>query len=100
MREADFQRNLKKEIKQRFPGCVVMKNDPNDIQGIPDLSILYKDRWAMLECKANSKSKYRPNQERKISQLNEMSFCRTITPENKEEVLDDMEQSFQRRRGR
>ena len=44
--ERDFQGQLIKDIKQMFPGCIVMKNDSSYIQGIPDLLILYKDKWA------------------------------------------------------
>lgn len=51
MLENKFQANLIKELKERFPGCIVMKNDPTYIQGIPDLLVLHKDKWASLECK-------------------------------------------------
>ena len=39
-REGDFQSKLIKEIKTIFPGSFVLKNDPNYIQGFPDLLIL------------------------------------------------------------
>lgn len=96
MRENDFQSKLIKEIKVRFPGCVVMKNDANYIQGIPDLTILYGKHWAMLECKASYKDrmKPRPNQERRIEYMNNLSYAKFIYPENKEEVLNEMEKSF------
>ena len=93
-KESDFQSNLIKELKDRFPGCVVMKNDPNYIQGIPDLSILYKDKWATLECKKSSKATHRPNQEYYVQKMNEMSFSRFIFPENKDEVLNDLQKTF------
>lgn len=97
--ESQFQATLKKRLAERFPGCVVMKNDPNGIQGIPDLTILYKDRWATLECKRSEKAKNRqPNQKYYVDKMNEMSFSRFIFPENMEEVLDEMERSFQTRR--
>lgn len=48
MRENKFQAGLKKELRAMFPGCIIMKNDPDDIQGIPDLTVLYKDKWATL----------------------------------------------------
>lgn len=63
MLENKFQANLIKELKKRFPGCIVMKNDPTYIQGIPDLLILHKDRWAALECKKRANAKKQPNQE-------------------------------------
>lgn len=92
--ESKFQADLKKHLANRFPGCVVMKNDPNDIQGIPDLTILYKDKWATLECKKSQKASRRPNQEYYVEKMNEMSFSRFIFPENEDSVLKDMESFF------
>lgn len=57
MLENKFQANLIKELKARFPGCIVMKNDPTYIQGIPDLLVLHKDKWASLECKKKCECK-------------------------------------------
>ena len=96
MLERGFQGKLIKELKDRFPGCMVLKNDPNYIQGVPDLLILYKDKWASLECKKSAKEvkKPRPNQPYYVETMNNMSFSRFIFPENKEEVLHDMEQTF------
>lgn len=92
--ESRFQRLLIWELKERFPGCIVMKNDPNYIQGIPDLIILYKNKWAALECKRTAQSHRQPNQEYYISLMDEMSFASFVYPENKEDVLDELEQSF------
>lgn len=97
MLENKFQSDLIKEIENRFPGCLIMKNDPNYIQGIPDLLILYKDKWASLECKKSEKSKHRPNQDYYVEKMNDMSFSAFIFPENKEEVLNDLELALQRR---
>ena len=94
MLENKFQSQLIKEIKHRFPGCIVMKNDANYIQGIPDLSILYKDKWATLECKKGKKAKHRPNQDYYVEKMNGMSFSAFIYPENKEDVLNELERSF------
>ena len=93
--ERKFQAGLIKEIKNRFPGCMVLKNDPNYIQGVPDLLVLYKKHWASLECKRSSSSKHRPNQDYYVDKMNQMSFSRFIFPENKKEVLDDLEQTFE-----
>lgn len=97
-RESKFQSELIDEIEDRFPGCIVMKNDPNYIQGIPDLIILYKNKWAALECKRCAQSHHQPNQEYYISVMDEMSFASFVYPENKEDVLDEMEQTFIPRR--
>lgn len=83
-----------KELKAIFPGCVVQKQDADSIQGIPDLLILYNDRWAMLECKRSKDAKHRPNQDYYVDKFDEMSFCRFIYPENKAEVLDALQQSL------
>lgn len=96
MQESKFQKELINEIESRFPGCIVMKNDPTYIQGIPDLLILYKDRWASLEVKKNSKANHQPNQDYYVETMNGMSYSAFIFPENKEEILDEMERSFQR----
>lgn len=94
MLENEFQSKLIKEIKHRFPGCIVLKNDPTYIQGIPDLIILHNDKWGALECKKNSKASKRPNQEYYIGIMNQISFARFIYPENKDEVLYDLEHHF------
>lgn len=95
MLERDFQSGLIKDIKERFPGCMVLKNDPSYIQGIPDLIILHGDKWAALEVKKSKNSKRRPNQEHYISKMNEMSFSALVYPENKEDILDAIQRSFQ-----
>lgn len=95
MLESKFQTSLIKEIKNLFPGCIVMKNDSSYIQGIPDLLVLYKNKWASLECKKYANASKRPNQEFYVNRMNEMSFSRFICPENKEEVLNDLYKAFE-----
>lgn len=95
MKESSFQRALIKEIEDILPGCIVLKNDSTYKQGIPDLSIFYKNKWAMLECKTDKKAAHQPNQDIYIGRANEMSFARFIYPENKQEVLDELQQAFQ-----
>ena len=90
--ESGFQDNLKKEIEEMFPGCMVFKMD--QIQGIPDLLVLHDDKWASLECKKNARASKRPNQEYYVELMNGMSFSRFIYPENKEEVLNELQQAF------
>ena len=97
-RESKFQAELIKEIKALYPGCKILKNDPNYIQGFPDLTILYKDRWAVLECKRSENEHHQPNQDHYVEELNDMSYSAFIFPENKEKVLNDMEQAFKPRR--
>lgn len=90
--ESGFQDKLQKELKKIFPGCMTFKMD--QIQGIPDLLILYKDKWASLECKKFASAKRQPNQEYYVGLMNSMSFSRFISPENKEEVLRELQQAF------
>lgn len=86
--ESGFQDRVVREIKDALPGCMVFKMD--QIQGIPDLLVLHRDKWASLECKREKNAKRQPNQEYYVGRMNEMSFSRFIYPENKEEVLHDL----------
>ena len=94
MKESKFQADLKKELKTMFPGCIVTKLDSGDIQGIPDLLILYKNKWATLENKRSATASKSPTQEYYVNKMNEMSFSRFIFPENKEEVLNELRKAF------
>ena len=93
MLESKFQADLKKELKERFEGCIVIKNEA--FQGAPDLLILYKNHWAALECKQSLKSKRQPNQEYYVNIMNNMSYANFICPENKEEILNEIQRSFE-----
>lgn len=98
MRENSFQAKLKKEILLRFPGSMVIKTDPVSTQGLPDLLILYKDKWASLECKKSEKDykhHQQPNQDYYVEKMNQMSFARFIYPENKEVILNELQQAFE-----
>ena len=94
MKESGFQDRLKKELETIFPGSMVLKLEPTNKQGIPDLLVLYKDHWAALECKKNSKASFQPNQQFYISKMNDMSYSSVIYPENKTEVLHELQQAF------
>ncbi len=93
-KESKFQADLIKEIKELLPGSYILKNDPLYIQGIPDLLILYKNRWALLECKRSAKEKQQPNQKYYIEKFGKMSFASFIYPENKKEVLRELQRAF------
>ncbi len=92
--ESKYQKELIRKLQDIFVGCIVVKNDPNYIQGIPDLLILYKDKWAALECKRNCKASHRPNQDYYVSKMEEMSFAAFIFPENEEFVLNRLKRYF------
>ena len=56
--EARFQDGLHKRLYAMFPGCKIFKMDQH--QGIPDLLVLWRDKWALLECKAWTKAHKQP----------------------------------------
>ena len=92
--ERDFQKKMIRKLKDKFEGCIVMKNDSGYIQGIPDWTILYNDKWAALEMKRKKNAKRQPNQEYYVEKMNEMSFARFVYPENEEQVVLDLDQFF------
>lgn len=94
MLEKDFQSGLIKDIKSRFKGSIVLKNDPNYIQGMPDLTVFYHEHYAILEVKKSKSASHRPNQDYYISKFGESTFSSFVYPENKEDVLNGMAQSF------
>lgn len=99
-KESEFQGKLIKKLKKQFPGCMVLKNDPSYIQGIPDLLVLHNKHWAALECK-RSKAAYErslkknKNQQHYIDKMNGMSYASFIYPENEEEVLNEIQSALQ-----
>ena len=92
--ESKFQKELIDEIKREYPGCIILKNDPDYIQGFPDWTILWEDKWAVLEAKRAMNSRKQPNQEHYVEKLDNMSFSRFVYPENKEEVLNELRKTF------
>jgi len=96
MYERDYQAKLIKKLRLLFPGCFILKNDSGYLQGVPDLTILYWEHWAVLEVKLSEDEPYQPNQEFYLDQLGRMSFSATIFPENEEEVLHELQLAFKR----
>lgn len=90
MLENRFKTKLIKEIEEMLPGCMVLHLDPNEIQGIPDLLILFEDKWAVLEGKKNRGASHQPNQDYYVNLMDRMSFAAFIYPENKDQVLDEL----------
>lgn len=97
-KESGFQAELINEIENMFEGCYIFKNDPTYRQGFPDITILYEDKWAVLECKRSKKDKHQPNQDYYVEELNKMSYSNFIYPENKEEVLCELQRALKPRR--
>lgn len=90
MTEPEYQAKLKKKIKELLPGCIVQKEDSREIQGIPDLLILYNNKWASLEVKIGEDAEHQPNQDYYVDKMDGMSFSRFIFPENEEQVLNEL----------
>jgi hypothetical protein len=93
--ETQYQRKLIKKIERILPGCLVLKNDPAQRQGILDLTVIYLDRWAMLEVKISRTADIQPNQQYYVEMLDEWSFAAFIYPENEREVLRELQLAFQ-----
>ena len=94
MLESNFKTNLIQKLYTLYPSAIIVHMDPNEIQGIPDLLILYKNKWASLEGKKSSEEQFRPNQEYYIDLMNRMSFSSVIYPENEEQVLQRLFRFF------
>ena len=94
--ESGFQDRLISDLKEMLPGCMVFKMD--QIQGIPDLLVLHGDKWFSLECKKSANAKRQPNQEYYVGKMDEMSFSRFVYPENREDVLNEIQRTYKSRR--
>lgn len=90
MRESKFQAKLIKDIKERLPDCIVLKNDPTYLQGIPDLTVFNNDKWATLEVKKSANATHQPNQDYYVELMDHMSFSRFVYPENRDVVFSDL----------
>lgn len=95
MLERDFQKLVISNIRKRIPGAKVFKLDPSTCQGLPDLMIIHRDKYGMLEVKRNKNAKHRPNQDYYVKEINEWSFAAFIHPDNMEEVLNDLQKSLE-----
>lgn len=93
-RESEYQAGLIRRIEKRFPGAIVLKNDPSYKQGVPDILILLNDKWATLEVKNSKKARHQPNQDYYVGLMSEMSYSSFIYPENEGQVLDELQRAL------
>lgn len=93
-KESVYQTLVIRRLEQEYPGCVIIPNDARIIQGVPDLLILFGDRWAMLEVKASESAPVRPNQPHYVDEFNRMSYCSFIYPENEDEVFYELQHAL------
>ena len=94
MKEGEYQSYLKKKIQNTIPGSIVLKNDPTWLQGVPDLIVLYKNKWASLEVKRSKNEAHQPNQDYYIEAMNDMSYSSFVYPENEKEILDELQRAL------
>jgi hypothetical protein len=92
--EGKFQDRLVKDLEAIFPNCLIQKNDANYRQGVPDLLILFRDRWALLEVKKSANERPRPNQPWYVDYAATNSFGAFIYPENRDQVLEELSRFF------
>lgn len=93
--ERFFKSDIKKILKKRYPGSIILNLDPNDIQGIPDMLILFNNKWAALEFKRHNSSSKRPNQEYYVNKMSSMSYANFINPNNVDNILNDLDSHFE-----
>ena len=94
MLERDYQKKLVKKLKATFPGCIVLKNDAQLKQGIPDLTVLYGGKWAALEVKNSPTANHQPNQDIYVERMDLMSYAAFIYPENEEKIFSELKEVF------
>ena len=51
-------------------------------------------KFNLIECKKSQQASKQPNQEYYVKQMDGMSFSRFVYPENKEAVLNELQQAF------
>lgn len=92
--EGRFTEVLTRELNRIFPGVMILKNDEQLLQGVPDKLVLYRDRWAMLEVKESANADIQPNQPYYVELFDQMSYAAFVYPENLHEVLADLKHHF------
>lgn len=94
MRESKFESLTVEEIRAAFPGAIILKNDANYLQGVPDRLVLWGRHWAALEFKGSASSRTQPNQAYYVEQMREMGYASFIYPSNKDDVISELQFAF------
>lgn len=92
--EKDFEADFMEELDQRLPGGMWLKGNSAMRQGVPDRLYLNGPHWALLEFKRDGSATKQPNQEYYVELFDSWSFARIVTPENAQEVLDEIQAAF------
>lgn len=71
--EKNLQTQIKKFCEER--GAVVLKTSPGVLNptGIPDLIIIFKEKWSMIEVKASLTAKKQPLQPIQLARFKDMN---------------------------
>jgi hypothetical protein len=97
-RESEFEKHLIEQIMRAYPGAIILKNNANLIQGIPDRLVLWGPRWAAFDAKESEKAPKRPNQDYYIREMNDMSYASFVYPQNEEVFLNELQQALRSNR--
>lgn len=99
IRENAYQSKLIKKLRQLHPDWIIVKNDANYLQGIPDWTVFANGKYAFFDVKRSSDAVHQPNQDWYINNANETgAFGMFVYPENEEEFLNEIQQSLRPRR--
>lgn len=94
-KESSFKTGLYNEIRNRFPGTEVVPNDPGYVQGFPDATVYFPNgRYFLLEGKRTSKAARQPNQDYYVNESPLSDNACFVYPENKEEILNELERRY------
>lgn len=89
-RESAYRLDLCNRISTILPDCIIIKLPADQYQGIPDLLILFENKWAMLEVKMSENSVHEPNQDWYVEHCNEMSYASFIWPDIEDAILAEL----------
>lgn len=92
--ESQFKHRLIQKVYEIDPEIIVLKNDPNYIQAIPDLIFIKGRKCLVVETKKHKDASFRPNQKYYIEKMHGIAAY----PENMKEVLDEVQRTFRSKR--
>lgn len=92
--ESKFQKEFNDDLEEAFPDCMIIRGNSALRQGVPDWLLLSGRNWAALEVKRDSTAKKQPNQPYYVEKMNGMSYAAFVSPENAQEVIREIQQTF------
>ena len=94
-KESKFKTNLYKEIREECPGTEVIINDPTQLQGFPDATVLFPNgKYMLLEGKREEDANRQPNQEYYVNQSPLAPNAHFVYPENKNEIMEKVKRRY------